>query len=71
MLLCSLYAKSRRYQPKQADPSIVDAALVRQPSRSEIDLDALAAADIDGNTAANVDSREHDNSLKASYSMVN
>ena len=69
MQICSLYAKSRRYQTKQPDPSIIS-ALVRQPSRSVVDLGALAA-DIDGNTAADVDTREHDNSFKASYTMAN
>ena len=66
-----LYAKSRRYQPQQAGPSIIinDTPLVRQPSRTEVDLDALAA-DIDGSTAANVGSREHDG-FQTSYTMVN
>lgn len=69
MPLCSLYAKSKRYKPKQPDPSIIS-VLVRQPSTTEVDLGALAA-DVDGNTAVNVDTREHDNSFKASYTMVN
>lgn len=51
----------------QADISIVN-ALARQPSRTEVDLDALAA-DMDRNTAANIDSREHD-SFQASYTIM-
>ena len=71
MSLCRLYVKSRRYQPETTDPSIIKVDLVRQPSRTEIDLDALAlAADMDGSTAAN-DSREPDNNFQARYTMVN
>ena len=70
MSLCRLYVKSRKY--KQADPSITD-ALIRQPSRTEVDLDTLAA-DIDANTnssnVANIDSREYDDSFQTSYTMV-
>lgn len=67
MSLCRMYTKSRRYKPEQADISIVN-ALARQPSRTEVDLDALAA-DMDRNTAANIDSREHD-SFQASYTIM-
>ena len=68
------YAKSRKYRPEEVESSIIH-GISRLPSRTEIDLGALAVIDAnaDGNTVTGIESSEctsNDGSFKTSYSII-
>ena len=68
------YVKSRKYKTEQPDASVIHDGLTRLPSRTEIDLEALANYDADtgGKTLTTTESKECDSdSFNTSYSLIN
>ena len=68
------YAKSRKYRPEEVESSIIH-GLSRLPSRTEIDLGALAVIDAssDGNTVTGIECSEctsSEDGFKTSYSII-